>query len=34
MADHDVTMAELNAANENTRFYSGFVIGVDINIPC
>ncbi len=33
-ADHGVTIDELNAANENTRFYSGFVVGITINIPC
>jgi LysM repeat protein len=33
-ADHDVTVAELDAANVGTPRYSGFVIGIDINIPC
>ena len=33
-ADHDVTVAELDAANADTQFYSGFVIGIEIAIPC
>jgi LysM repeat protein len=33
-AAHDVTTAELNAANADTEFYSGFVVGITINIPC
>jgi LysM repeat protein len=33
-ADHDVTVAELDAANVNTQFYNGFVIGIEIQIPC
>jgi LysM repeat protein len=33
-ADHDVSIAELDAANAGTPFYAGFVIGIDINIPC
>jgi LysM repeat protein len=31
---HDVTVAELDAANAGTPFYSGFVVGIDITIPC
>ena len=33
-ADHDVSIAELDAANAGTRFYSGFVVGIEIIIPC
>lgn len=33
-AAHDVTVAELDAANASTQFYAGFVIGIDIQIPC
>jgi LysM repeat protein len=33
-ADHDVTVAELDAANAGTQFYAGFVIGIEIAIPC
>jgi LysM repeat protein len=31
---HGVTTAELDAANANTEFYAGFVVGITINIPC
>ena len=31
---HDVTVAELDAANAGTPFYRGFVVGIDITIPC
>lgn len=30
----DVTVAELDAANAGTQYYDGFVIGVEILIPC
>ncbi len=30
----DVTVAELDAANAATPFYAGFVIGIEILIPC
>lgn len=30
----DVTVAELDAANATTPYYAGFVIGIDIVIPC
>lgn len=33
-AANDVTVAELDAANATTQFYSGFVIGIEIAIPC
>lgn len=32
--DHDVTVAELAAANRNTPNYGAFVVGIEINIPC
>lgn len=32
--DHGVSVAELNAANTNTPNYRGFVVGIEINIPC
>jgi LysM repeat protein len=31
---HDVSVAELDAANAGTPFYAGFVVGIDIVIPC
>lgn len=33
-AAHDVSVAELDAANANTPSYAGFVIGIEIQIPC
>lgn len=33
-AEFDITVAELDAANEDTRFYEGFVVGIEIKIPC
>lgn len=30
----DVTVAELDAANATTQYYAGFVIGIEIVIPC
>ncbi len=32
--DHGVTVDELAAANTNTPGYRGFVVGIEINIPC
>lgn len=32
--DHNVTVAELAAANTNTTGFAGFVVGIAINIPC
>ncbi len=29
-----VTVAELDAVNTTTPFYRGFVIGIEINVPC
>jgi LysM repeat protein len=29
-----VTVDELDAANADTRFYAGFVIGIEIVVPC
>ena len=31
---HDVSVADLDAANAGTPFYTGFVVGIDIVIPC
>jgi LysM repeat protein len=31
---HDVSVADLDAANAGTPFYNGFVVGIDIVIPC
>lgn len=30
----DITVSELDAANANTQYYAGFVIGIEILIPC
>lgn len=30
----DITVEQLDAANADTPFYAGFVIGIDIDIPC
>jgi LysM repeat protein len=30
----DVSVDELNEANQNTSGYSGFIVGIDINVPC
>jgi LysM repeat protein len=31
---HDVSVSDLTAANAATPFYNGFVVGIDITIPC
>lgn len=33
-ASLDVTVTQLNEANTNTPGYSGFIVGIEINIPC
>ena len=32
--EHGVSVTELNAANANTPNYRGFVVGIEIKIPC
>lgn len=32
--DHGVSVQALAAANEDTPYYAGFVVGITINIPC
>jgi len=32
--DHGVSVQALEAANEDTPYYAGFVVGITINIPC
>jgi LysM repeat protein len=32
--DHDTTVEELDAANDGVVGYPGFVVGIEINIPC
>ena len=33
-AKFDVTVAQLDAANVNTKGYTNFIVGVKIVIPC